>query len=227
MRILELGTHKTVCVDTETGRRRVIRHNPPRDVREVLENYREMVERRQRGRGEDCEIPGVTNGETPPLPVAPRKEVRSRLLPAAEAANVLNNPLVHLPGAATGTALGIRVCTAPADGVSDPSLGQYTDFRMRRRTLPQLNEASVAGILRQPGALDGGELDEAKLRTIAAGATAHRCSQGFPGFAIGAESAELYIRIFRALGLTEENTRVLSAAELNRMYVAYLAVHAS
>jgi hypothetical protein len=234
------GTERTIIVNDDNTRT-IVRHNPPRDWKEVLTDYGRQLTQRENHAVCEGSHTSYALGEQVWGEIKKRfgsdeqvdetqsntRKPRGRLLEAADAQNVLDNPLIRLPGTTSGIARGIRLSTsAVGDGTAKPSLGQFTDFRSQPRKIPQLHAQSVAGILRQPGALSESLLDEQALKAIACEATAYRRQQGVPGFDIGAESAELYIRIFRALGLQEEALTTLDATQLERMYLAYLSVHA-
>lgn len=157
--------------------------------------------------------------------VAPK---RKQLLDATEARNVLDNPLLRLPGTSSDRVGGIKLRRAePAEGVGNPSLGQFRDFRDAPRTLPQWNPHTIVGALQHPKALSEDLLDEPTLKEIARAASQYRRAQGVLGGEAGPESAELYVRIFRALQLDANALSKLTATEVERLYLAYLSVHAS
>jgi hypothetical protein len=153
---------------------------------------------------------------------------RRRVLTAAEARNVLDNPLLRLPGTTSGIVRsGISLRRAEETDATRPSLGQYRDFRDAPRSLPQFNPHTIMGVLRQEGALGDSSLDEETLKRMAVEASRYRRQQGISGGNAGPEGVELYIRIFRALGLDREGLSQLTADALERMYLAYLRVHAA
>ncbi len=229
--IVEMGTHRTVVM--QNNRRQVIRHNPSRDWRDVLTQYGEIVLKREVGGAPVVHDPvqDLLNAIFNPNPPAaePTVSKRSPMLSVEDARNVLDNPLLRLPGTNSGIVRGISLRCAedmPLEG-SRPSLGQYRDFRDKPRSLPQLHCETIMGVLLQPGALGDGQLDEAALTEMAKAASRYRRSQKVYGGDCGPESVELYVRIFRALGLDLEGLAQMSAPRLERFYLAYLRVHAA
>jgi hypothetical protein len=191
----------------------VVYHNPPLTKGEFFRRYLE----RMAGQAQ----------QPPPPPQPPAPPAAQRLLDPEAARNVLDDPLLHdaTPGG-TGRNVGIRVCTGNIANGS--SLGQFTDYHGERRTLPRLNGHTVRGILLQPDALDQAVTpDDAALRAIASAASQYRRKQGIGAPDAGQEATELYIRIFRALGVTPAMLQNLDAARLVELYKAYLVVHAS
>lgn len=222
-RVIELGTHRTVYKDGSV--RRVVWHNPPRNFHEVLTD----IQRRVEGEAEVATPETATPSAAKPaaVPVV-REHVRPEDM-LASARNVLQDPLLRLSGTTTDRVGGIRLrqATEPADG-GKPSLGQYRDFRDKARSLPQLNAVTVKGILIQPGALDTQDKPtEEGLKAMARAASTYRRQNGFGGGDCGPESVELYIRVFRALGLTREAAQAQEGEALQRFYLAYLRVFAS
>ncbi len=227
--IVEMGTHKTVIM--QNNQRKVIRHTPARDWRDVLTQYGEVVLKREIG-GETLQDPivkfleAIFGADT--VPEAKPSSKRKPMLSVEDARNVLDNPLLRLPGTDSGIVRGISLRRAdemPLEG-SRPSLGQYRDFRDKPRSLPQLSCQTIMGVLLQPEALGDGALDEPKLKEMAKAASRYRRSQKVYGGDCGPESVELYVRIFRALGLDLEGLSQMSAQRLEQFYLAYLRVHA-
>ncbi len=221
MKLLEFGTHRSVVL-TDDNRRRVIPHNPPLTKDEWCEAYLQVMA----GNLVAADIAGLAHKPAPP-PQPPTPPAAQRLLDPDAARNVLHDPLLHdaTPGG-TGRNVGIRVCSGNTGTGS--SLGQFTDYHGERRTLPRLNGHTVRGILLQPGALDPDVTpDDAVLRAIATAASQYRRQQGIGAPDAGPEATELYIRVFRALGVTPAMLQNLDATRLVELYKAYLVVHAS
>jgi len=228
MKLLEFGTHRSVVI-TPDNRRLVIRHNPPLTKDQFCEAYLQV----KAGNLIAADIAGLAHQPAPaappmpPTPQPPTPPATQRLLDPDTARNVLDDPLLHdaSPGG-TGRNVGIRVCTGNTGTGS--SLGQFTDYHGERRTLPRLNGHTIRGILLQPTALDPAVTpDDAALRAIATAASQYRRKQGIGAPEAGPEATELYIRIFRALGVTAAMLQNLDAKRLVELYKAYLVVHAS
>ncbi len=127
--------------------------------------------------------------------------------------NVLDKPLINerltpdMVRTQDHTGLGAD----RSDASSDKSIGQFTDLEGNRRSIIRLNDQSIMGLLRQPGVLPdkpGGStaaFDAAGFAELGRKAADYRNSTGIPGPEIGPASAELYVRIFRAMGLTRQD----------------------
>jgi hypothetical protein len=216
--VIELGSVRSVfLVD---GKRQVVRYTPSRHWQDVLGEYSAL---RQGSQG------GTAVFETPgsDAPLAVRSLATRRMLSAAEAPNVLNDPLLRVTGD-HGRVGNISVRLMLPEDVSRPSLGQYLDYRGKRRSLPQLSGLTIKGLLVQPGALDR-ELNpsEDDLMRIARDGSDYRRAHGKGGLNCCPESAELYVRIFRALNLTPAEAERRDADNLQAVYVAYLQRYAS
>lgn len=230
--VVEMGTHRTVFF--RAGKRHVVRHNPPLDPRQALD----LIALSMSGRDYWSVLGGLIGGMAQPeveadsqSPAPKAKPKRTaptrRMLDAREARNVLNDPLLRLPGTSTDRVGGIRLRQGEVDPATcKPSLGQFRDFRDKPRSLPQLHAQTLKGIVLQPAALDGSLVTEEGLRAIAKGASQYRRQQGVTGGDCGPESVELYVRIFRALGMTAADATARGADALEAIYLAYLRVHA-
>jgi hypothetical protein len=199
--MVETGTYRSVYI--VGGVRKVVKYAEPRDFHVVLDEYAAELERR-------------------------RKPVK-RAIDVSQVPNVLNDPLLRLSGTGGEGVGGIRLRKAVADeGTGRPSLGQYRDFRDKPRSLPQLNGCTIRGILLQPRVLGcDDQPTEESLRLIAGAASKYRREQGLGGGDCCPESVELYVRIFRAIGMQPDDVVVRDADHLNALYIAYLQVHAS
>jgi hypothetical protein len=223
--VVEFGTHRTVTM--KDGVRHVVNHNPPRGYHEVLDDIlRRMTE--TQGGGEVKQVP-ATVGASKPAGSKPRVGLAELMRDHTQAledllviaGNVLQEPLLRLSGSSTDRVGGIRLrqSTEATDG-GRPSLGQYRDFRDKPRSLPQLNAVTLQGILIATGALDTEEKPtEDVLRRIASSASRYRRDHGFGGGDCGPEAVELYIRIFRVLGVTNEMAGMARADDLQRVYL--------
>lgn len=217
--VIELGSVRSVYL--LDGVRHVIRHTPSRHWQDVLGCWAGLRTLRSNG---------VVITETPvelgaPLVTAPpavRSATTRRVLSAAEAPNVLNDPLLRISGD-HGRVGNISVRLVVSEDASKPSFGQYTDYRGKRRSLPQLAGLTIKGLLVQPGALDGDvNPTEDDLNRIARAGSDYRRANGKGGLDCCPESVELYIRIFRALQLSQAEAEGRDADNLQAVYVAYL-----
>ena len=96
--------------------------------------------------------------------------------------------------------------------------GYFRAFTGDLRPIPLLNQHTVMGLAKADGALDRKRrLTQDDYLTIARAASDHRCRSGVGGGVIVPESAELYVRIFRAIGLSIEEVEVLGAEQLTRV----------
>jgi hypothetical protein len=207
MQVLELGTHRSVVITD--GRRQVIHHTPPLTISQFCTAYKQM----KAGQLEADNVDGLNNATPTPDPLDLDN-------------NVLNDPLLHdtSPGGTGRTSTGTR--QAPLAGTGQ-SLGQFTDYHGKRRTLPRLMGHTILGILLEAGSLDLTVTpDDALLRTIATAASRYRRQQGFGGPDAGPEATELYIRIFRAMGMTSVRLETQDADDLSGLYKDYLDRHA-
>jgi hypothetical protein len=106
------------------------------------------------------------------------------------------------------------------------SAGSYVDFTNKVKDVPTLSAATIKGIASAPGVL--GQEDAASLDylRVAASASAYRRSMHLGGPNIFPESAELHVRIFRAIGLTSGDVATLSADSLKELVEKAIAMHA-
>lgn len=96
--------------------------------------------------------------------------------------------------------------------------GYYRAFTGVLRPIPLLNPHTVVGLAKAPGALERKrKLTKDDYLDIARAASDHRCKSGVGGGVIVPESAELYVRIFRALELTIEEVEALSPGDLTNV----------
>jgi hypothetical protein len=96
--------------------------------------------------------------------------------------------------------------------------GYYRSFTGDLRPIPLLNPHTVVGLAKAEGSLDHKrKLSKDDYLKIARAASDHRCKSGVGGGVIVPESAELYVRIFRALELTIEDVEALSPDDLTKV----------
>lgn len=212
-KVIELGSVKSVFLID--GERTVVRYTPARHWQEVLGCYAAL----RFNQGGEIKVTKTPVASAPP---AVRSVATQRVLSASEAPNVLNDPLLRISGE-HGRVGNISVRLMVSEDASKPSFGQYTDYRGKRRSLPQLSGLTIKGLLVQPGALDRetSPTEEDLLRIARAGSD-YRRANGKGGLDCCPESVELYIRIFRAMQLAPAEAERRDADNLQAVYVAYL-----
>ena len=105
-------------------------------------------------------------------------------------------------------------------------IGYFVDFTGRLRPIPILNPLTVEGIAKVDGVLDAGQrYTKDDYLKVARAATDHRCKSGVGGPVIVPESAEFYVRLFRAIRLTQEELEQLSAEDLSKLTVMAARLH--
>lgn len=170
------------------------------------------------------------NSPEPKRPGTPPPPPEPVLLKPSEAPNVLDRPLTVQITGEGGRADGLRPARRQGNGSGgrgDEHLGQYTDFRGEARSIERLNMYSIRGLLLQPNVLDKTlSLTETHLREAGQLASEYRRNHGFGGPDIGPSSTELYARVFRAMGMTPEKARTMTAQSLQQMFLDYIAWHA-
>jgi hypothetical protein len=105
-------------------------------------------------------------------------------------------------------------------------IGYFVDFTGRLRPIPILNPATVEGIAQVDGVLDASRrYTKDDYLKVARAATDHRCKSGVGGPVIVPESAEFYVRLFRAIHLTQEELDQVSREELSKLTVLAARLH--
>jgi hypothetical protein len=105
-------------------------------------------------------------------------------------------------------------------------VGYFVDFTGRLRPIPILNPLTVQGIAQVDGVLDASRrYTKDDYLKVARAATDHRCKSGVGGHVIVPESAEFYVRLFRAIRLTQEELDQLSREDLSRLTVMAARLH--
>lgn len=105
-------------------------------------------------------------------------------------------------------------------------VGYFVDFTGQLRAIPILNAATVEGIARAEGVLDPSvRFTKDDYLTVARAATDHRCKSGVGGRVIVPESAEFYVRLFRAIRLTQEELEQLTREDLSKVTAMAARLH--
>lgn len=206
-----------------------------RKVSEILPQFRKdwkagLTERDEAFIAITEKRPGAGDQQTAKKPEPAPPPAEAKLLKPSEAPNVLDRPLTVQATGEAQKAEGIRPTRRQGNGGSgkgEEHLGQYTDFRGEARSIERLNPYSVKGLLLQPDVLNKSlALTERHLRDAGHLASEYRRDHGVGGPDIGPASTELYARVFRAMGMTPQKARTMTAQDLQQMFLDYIAWHA-
>jgi hypothetical protein len=105
-------------------------------------------------------------------------------------------------------------------------IGYFVDFTGRLRPIPILNPLTVEGIAQVDGVLDASRrYTKDDYLKVARAATDHRCKSGVGGPVIVPESAEFYVRLFRAIRLAQEELDQLSSEDLSKLTLMAARLH--
>ena len=130
---------------------------------------------------------------------------------------ICGSPLIHdnhAPREPRGTAQSpAKVKKAIAR--SGRKHGYFVAFTGETRPIPLLHPHTVQGLAKAENVLQSRHrFTKDDFRRLAKAAADHRCKSGVGGPLIADESAELYVRIFRGMLLTEEDVSTLSTDDL-------------